>query len=314
VIRVAALMILLLCLAACATAPPASPAACTVDKVAEVPAHLLNGALVVPAAIDHHAVQMQVDTGASRTTVTPDMAAGLALRADRFNRTVVHSIGGETTTRNTRIETFEVGDQVWSDESFVTSRLARNFDASPPVAGLLGADHLSDFDVELDLPRQRMTLWQVQGCTGDFAFHGIPHWRMQLERYWPDMMVAHVQIDGQPVSALIDWGANTSVLKQTVAARLGIAPEMLQADPVGHGRGADRNEIEYRVHRFSALRIGPGVFHNVRLSVGGIHAMNVDMLLGLDYARTRRLWLSYATGQLFVALPPQAIRSAVMQK
>jgi hypothetical protein len=29
------------------------------------------------------------------------------------------------------------------------------------------------------------------------------------------------------------------------------------------------------------------------------------MQLGLDYARTRRLWLSYATGQLFIALPPR---------
>jgi predicted aspartyl protease len=294
---------LLLCLARCATPDPPEPAVCTIDKVADLPTRLVRGAVLVPAAIDQTAVQMQVDTGASRSSVTPGIATELGLPPDGRRRSNVHGIGGTVVSTDTLVQNFEVGHQLWSGQSFVTSPLARTFQEDPPVAGLLGANYLSDFDVELDVPEGRMTLWQVHDCVGDFAFRDVPHWRMPLRRYEPARMVATVTIDGQPVSALIDWGASSTVLNGAVAARLGVTPEMLQVDPAGHSNGADRNEIEYHVHRFSEIRIGNGVFHQVRIEVAPIQTRDVDMLLGLDYAKTRRVWLSYATGQLFVVPP-----------
>jgi len=304
VIRVLPIACLLLCLAACAAPGPPQPSVCNVEKIADLPTRLVNGAVLVQAAINRTSVQMQVDTGASTTTVTPALAKELRLPPDAEHRTTVHGVGGDVVSRNTVVWTFEVGRQVWSEQSFVTAPLARVYHEVPPVAGLLGANHLSDFDVELDLPQGRMTLWQVHGCAGDFTFHDAPHFRLPLRRYAPARMVATVQIDGQSLAALIDWGSNATVLNEAAAARLGLAPETLAADPVGHSRGADGNEIEYRVHRFPEIRIGNGVAHQARVEVAPIHTTDVDMLLGLDYARTRRLWLSYATGQLFVALPP----------
>lgn len=296
---------LLLCLAGCATPDPPQPAVCTIDKVADLPTRLVRGAVLVPAAINQTPVQMQVDTGASRSSVTPDIATELRLSPDATRRSNVLGTGGIVVSTNTMLQSFEVGGQLWPGRSFVTAPLARTFQEDPPVAGLLGANYLSDFDVELDVPEGRMTLWQVHNCAGDFAFHDVPHWRMPLRRYAPAGMVATVTIDGQPLSALIDWGANATVLNQAVAARLGVTPEMLQADPAGQSHGTDRNEIEFHLHRFSEIRIGNGLFHQVRIEVAPIHTSGADMLLGLDYARTRRLWLSYATGQLFVVPPPR---------
>jgi hypothetical protein len=42
------------------------------------------------------------------------------------------------------------------------------------------------------------------------------------------------------------------------------------------------------------------VFRQARIQVEPVHVQDADMLLGLDYARTRHLWLSCATRQLFV--------------
>lgn len=303
--RALAIACLLLCLAACSSPDPARQVACTVEKVADLPARQVFGAVLVPAAVNQTAVLMQVDTGASTSSVTPAAAMALGLPPDARRRSTVLGVGGQIVTRNTLVSNFEVGHQMWVEQSFTTAPLARAFHEPQPVAGLLGANYLSDFDVELDLPHGRMTLWQVQGCTGDFTWQDVPHFSVKLRRYAPARMIATVEVDGHALPALIDWGANTTVLKQTTAVQLGVTPDALGVDPNGHSHGADGNEIEYRVHRFPEIRIGNGVFHQVRVEVAPIHLLDADMLLGLDYARTRRLWLSYATGQLFVALPPR---------
>jgi hypothetical protein len=58
-----------------------------------------------------------------------------------------------------------------------------------------------------------------------------------------------------------------------------------------------------RLHRFAELRIGPDVSRDPRLWVASAHVVPiVDMLLGVDWLRSRRVWLSYATRQFFVAV------------
>jgi Aspartyl protease len=102
-----------------------------------------------------------------------------------------------------------------------------------------------------------------------------------------------------------------TVLTETAAARIGVTPAMLQADRLERGHETGGNGVGIHMHRFAEFRIGPDVFRNVPIAVAPIPT-HVDMLLGLDYARTRDIWLSYSTRQLFVALPaapqPQASR------
>ena len=150
-----------------------------------------------------------------------------------------------------------------------------------------------------------MTLWQVQGCTGDFTWQDVPHFSVKLRRYAPARMIATVEVDGHALPALIDWGANTTSSSRRRLCNSASPRTRWGSIRTATVHGADGNEIEYRVHRFPEIRIGNGVFHQVRVEVAPIHLLDADMLLGLHYARTRRLWLSYATGQLFVALPPR---------
>jgi hypothetical protein len=61
--------------------------------------------------------------------------------------------------------------------------------------------------------------------------------------------------------------------------------------------------VPMRLHRFSELQIGPEVTRNPQLWVASARVVPiVDMLLGVDWLRTRRVWLSYATRQFFVAV------------
>jgi predicted aspartyl protease len=298
---------LLVTLAACANVsePAADTAACKIDRVAETPVRIVAGGMLVPGRINGNAVQMVLDTGATGSLLDNAEARRLSLPADPHRRTTVVGVGGETLTQNTLIQSFEIGGQEWQTMSIATGHLPQKFNESPPVAGLLGADRLSSFDVELDIPHGRMTLWHVAHCAGDFVGWAEPHYVVPLMRHNPNRMVAPVDIDGHRIVALIDWGANTTTLTSQVAAELGVTPAMLAGDRLSTSRGVDQTQKQVRLHHFDEVRIGGETFHHLGLFVSDLHLQEAGMLLGADYMRTRRIWLSYATRQIFV-VPPKA--------
>jgi predicted aspartyl protease len=241
---------LLASLTACMKAPdPVKQTACTVDRVAEMPVRVVDGAILVPGQIDQAPVQMQIDTGATSSMMDETTAARLALPSDAHRRTTLHGIGGQVQTQNTLVESLKIGGQEWQSLSLATGHLATAFHESIPVAGLLGADRLAVFDIELDVPHGRMTLWTVAHCAGDFALQGVPHYAVPLAWHSPNRLVARVEVDGHPVEALIDWGAKSTTITETAATAIGITPAMLAGDRSGTNWGIDRNEAVVRSSR-----------------------------------------------------------------
>jgi predicted aspartyl protease len=112
-----------------------------------------------------------------------------------------------------------------------------------------------------------------------------------------------------PVPALIDWGARSTVMTVAAAGRLGVTDAQLASDPTTSSHGVDQNEIPVRVHEFSNVHIGSQAFSKVRIQVGELKLTGASMLLGVDYASVRHIWLSYNSQQMFVARRPvQAVK------
>jgi predicted aspartyl protease len=280
--------------------PGAHPEACSIEQTAVLAVRFVQGSILVPASINHRPAQLVVDTGASSSLLTPDAVDRLHLPADPHRSTTLHGIGGSVVTRNALVRSFEIGGLDWQADSIATGELGRHYQEDPPVDGLLGADFLHHQDVELDIPHGRIVLWRVQHCAGDFLTWQAPHFVIPLLRYQPNRMVAHVRIDGQPVTALIDWGARFSTITIATATALGVTPGMLALDRPGSSHGVDQNELPVHAHRFTELSIGAGTFRNIAIQVADLQVTDVGMLLGADYVRSRRVWLSYATEQMFV--------------
>lgn len=311
-LRNIAMLVLAAAVAACQSggANPAGPTAahdsCKIDRVADLPVRFVGGHILIPAAINDTPVQLVVDTGATASMLTPAAVALLNLPTDPYRTTTMHGTGGTVVTHNTSIRSLRVGDQDWLGSSMATGRLPGRYPDNPPVVGLLGADHLAEFDIELDIPHHAMTLWRIGSCFGDFVPWQAAHYVLTLARYKPNRLVTHVTIDGQLVTALVDWGARSTTITSATAAALGVTDDMLAQDRAGRSHGVDENEVPTRVHRFSELDIGPVRFHNIVLEVAPLRVTDVGMLLGADYVSTRHVWLSYATEQLFVQRPPVA--------
>jgi len=124
---------------------------------------------------------------------------------------------------------------------------------------------------------------------------------LPLRRFRRGLLLLDVQIDRQPVSALIDSGARLSSIRTDVAERLGVDPATLARDPLTAGSGVDLIAMAGRLHRFAEVRIGSEVLRDQEIEVAPLALPGADMLLGADYLRTRHVWLSYSTQRLFVA-------------
>jgi len=286
-----------LLLAGCTATPsPDAPRACEVRKAADIPVTFDHGTVSVPASIEDKPVTLMVDTGAEASLVTPSAMAALRLQTDRRRRTTIRTAGGAIATQNALLRSFAIGGLEMLDRSVAVGPLPGSQGAA--LQGLIGADWLTDFDVELDLPNRRIGLYRVEGCGPDHAPWPGPTVSLPARIVGRGLVVLSAELDGQPVSALLDSGANSSILSSAAATRIGVAAAALARDPTGQSVGIDGSAMVTHRHRFERFRIGTATYGNPVVSVAAMHNVLADLLLGLDWLRGNRVWISYATHQV----------------
>lgn len=238
-------------LAGCAA--PSSPerlAACPVEKRAELPITVLRNFLLVPAALDGGKVLMVVDTGAEATTVTPETVQSLGLpRMGAGNHLL--GVGGVVEGAGVvRLRRIELGDVKQGGLDLDVGTMP-NFGATArPVAGLLGVDVLGGYDVELDLPHQTMSLYEVPACPNFVPPGFAAQDGYDLQPAGGGLLFVSAEVEGKPVRALLDTGARSSLVTRRVAEGLGVTEAALSRDPVVAGRGIGTTSLSFRRHRF----------------------------------------------------------------
>lgn len=300
------ILFLLLC---CLVAVPAR-AACHVEPQSTVPVDVVDGHLLVTVQVNDVASVFILDTGAERTLMGEDVVRRLGLERDSWVASAVRGLGGIEERPNALPRSLRLGGillrrrTLLGDDSVTVGPLPVDAIDGRPIAGLLGRDFLSPFDLDLDLPHHRMTLYDVRACDAWFAPWTFPYVAVPLNTPIGEALVVQVLLDGRPLRALIDSGASASLITAPGMVRLGLTPEVLARDPGANGGAVGRSSVPMRLHRFAELRIGSDVTPQPMLWVASAHVVPVvDMLLGADWLRARRVWLSFATKQMFVAPP-----------
>ncbi|WP_233828554.1 retroviral-like aspartic protease family protein [Paraburkholderia sp. ZP32-5] len=277
-------------------------ATCQLTKEAQLPLVERAGRFLVEAGINGEKRLFVIDTGSQKSALTPAAADALNLPYDRTSAQRVIGVGDAITPDYPRIASIALGATQWPDLRVpVTGANTFARMAEPQLAGILGADILSRYDVELDFPAHTMTLYTAVNCLGHF----VP-WSGEFQSYSPEYTPRHlflmnVRLNGQPMRAILDTGAARSLVGREAAQRAGVDGEMLARDPKTSGEGvAGTSFVIYR-HRFDALQIGTRVFRNAQIEIGDTGVPpGVGMLLGMDFLRWRRVWLSYSTGWVFM--------------
>jgi predicted aspartyl protease len=264
--------------------------------------------MVVSAEINGHPLRLLVDTGSERTTLTEAAAARLGLPHSSQYVTRTFGVAGMSANWDLAVPGIDIGGRHFPLERIAVVSFALDRFSGPPIDGLLGADILLAFDMDIDLPAHRLTLYRVRRCPD-----AQPPWQQPAMEITGlgrsrDLMLVPVDLDGQPGTAILDTGAQLNAVRTSFARRTGLSPDDMQSDATIRLYGASPGMIRVPLHRFHELRVGPVVVHHPQIEVVPDDSLMADALLGEDFLRGRREWLSFATGHLFVSGPNPADR------
>ena len=299
-VRALSFLLLLVGLAGCADDPPGPLAAgCTLERKADLQLTIVRNFMLAPVSIDGRRVLLVVDTGAEASTLTPEAAAALHLPRDASHGSVLIGISGPIRTPNVRVAKFDIDTIQRTDQSLGLGRMPAFPGLHPPVSGLLGTDVLSGYEVDLDVPNGRMSLYAAHGCAG-----GYRPWpgalAVPLIQTRSGLLFVEALVDGRTVTALLDTGARTSLISRRTAATLGVTDATLAGDPERKGIGIGMGGIEFRQHRFTDIGLPGAMVYGMAADVADLRLPGVEMLLGADFLGPRRIWLSYATSTLYL--------------
>lgn len=285
---------------------PVPGMACDVRQRATVPLDITGGLIVVQVDVNGIAGRFILDTGAQRSTVTLAAVSRLALARDPWVSTTMQGVGGTEQRPNANPRSLAMGGvplqrrTVTRDTSLTVMTLP--FAAAASIDGLLGRDYLSVFDLDLDMRARRLTLYDVTGCSGRFLPWTGNYTPMQVENPANSALIIPVAVDGVKLRALLDTGASATLVAAPGMARLSLSQQQLAGDPADTVSGMGPRTLLMHRHRFNTLRVGDETTPEPLLWVAPTRLNPItDMLLGADWLAGKRLWISYATRQVFIS-------------
>ena len=261
-------------------------------RVADLPLRLIDGFPVVPASIAGAPVSLLLDTGAQGMLIEPAAADSLHLPLRGMTR--IFGTGGSQDARLVLLPGLRLGGAAMPAQIAPVAPLPIALDAVPPLAGLLGASLLSQFDLDLDVPGGRASLFLPGDCPLP------PGTVLPLDLTRAGEAFIPVRVNGQPLVAQLDTGSRATLLATGAARRLGLTiPTSANTAP-----GIDGQRLPLG-HTRVRLALGDGPDADTPVSIAPVQLDQGDMLLGLDVLGRRRVWLAYARRSVSLGpLPP----------
>lgn len=290
-------------LAITAGPPEAIADDCKPRRQAELAVVFLGNLPTVNVTVNGAGATFLLDTGAERTIVVAAAAERLGVDAHYEYPRRMRSLDGAVSSGDARLQNLGLGGMALSDFRVLVGSVSLPGLSGKPLDGLLGADFFSSFEVDLDLAHARMTLYERLACAiaappWSQSFTAIP-----VNRSLHDHLFFPVALDGHKFSAFIDTGAELSALDAGAALAVGVSGAALDHDPVATLRGAVSEVVKSRAHRFTRLDIGGETLRDRVIVVTNLRLQDADLVLGIDFLRLRRVWLSYGSHKIFLAHP-----------
>jgi hypothetical protein len=257
-----------------------------------------NHELLVPAEINGEPVVLQLDTGASMTTLTPQARDRLGLRLDGDLAPGVGAAGLIAGISRTRLTYTEIS-------SFsATNMPVAIIDLGTGVSdGLVGMDILQFFTIEVDLAVNQFTLHRrttelaplIDGLAG-IPYTALPGGQITIA----------ITIDRRPVTAILDLGANRSFANHLAAGARDETAHVFSATV-----GADGHAWKFFAFDHIGLQIGdvPFVAPSMlvadlpifaRLGLADVPAV----ILGADLLAARRIVVDPSSHRVYFSRKP----------
>lgn len=250
-----------------------------------------TGRITVPVVINGTSKRMMVDTGASKSMLTLATARELNLDIGVLARgRFIVGVGGTPSIFVAHVDEFVLGSSRTAD-----FRINVGFERME-AAGLLGADFLSQFDVDLDFANAKMNLVRRENCndTGDVVYWSRKPYGVIPFEIDANHIMVKVKLDGVDIRAALDTGA---------------ADTIMSLDKASDAFDLDEDKLmKSRHYPFKTLTFGEVTINNPAIAlltdresvVMGHHSSDLHMIIGMGVLRRLHLYISYTDKMIYV--------------
>jgi predicted aspartyl protease len=305
--------------------------ACKMIQIADLPVRVVRNKLIADGMINGQKTGVVLDTGATITLILRPATDRLGLQRQEARGYRLFGVGGESKAESVLIDDFRIGQ---ASRKGWRMLVAGEHPVTEDAAVLLGEDFFSQVDVEFDLAHNAVRLFQPKNCEGV----SLAYWTTEepnevaidaIYDYQPQILLT-VQINGQPVRAMLDSGAGGSILTKADAARAGVTPGTAGVVAVQSGNGLGPKKVDMWLGAFDSVVIGTESVKHAHIYFGDLYKQSTyasigsrlsqsaekeqPMLLGADFLRAhrvlvshsqRKMYFTYLGGPVFVPPRPQ---------
>jgi tetratricopeptide (TPR) repeat protein len=171
--------------------------------------------------------------------------------------------------------------------------------------GSIGENMLSGFDAEFDFARGVIRLMRPLGC----GYKPLAYWVSGSDAYGemsidpiaiPSLKIrGEAAVNGRRIHVVLDTGAPRSMMTMAGARAAGLsadAPGVVSEDATG---GIGRRVARTWIAPVASLEIGGEQVKTTRVRFGDIEAGDADMVLGVDFFLSHRIYVAKSQNRLY---------------
>ncbi len=272
------------------------PRSCTVRTTVDLPLLDHTAIPTVVGRLRNQPVGLLLDTGAATSVVARGAVDRFGLMSEPYLITRLTGIGGSRLTDFAYIGDLELGHGHAKDFDLPIGPNFTDLSRDLPILGLFGADFMSNYDVDFDLPHRRFAMYDLAGCQAIQPV-ATPYFTVPFRLVGTAIRI-EIRLNGVPVKADLDSGSSNTYITEDDAGRAGVTASILAGERIIHPGGVDGFPVKGHLHRFGSLELGAERLKNFPLDVAS-SAVGIT-LLGADFFRLNRIWISYPHRMLFV--------------
>ncbi len=276
-------------------------AGCALSQM-EMPVRIVDRRPIATLKLNGTAVDMLVDSGAFYSFLSAATAEQLKLRLRKLPpNLVIHGYTGQIEAKQTRVEKVGLLDTELTHVDFIVG----GNELGAGIRGVLGRNILAAADTEYDLAHGVVRLSFPKGDCDNTNF---AHWAGEApvvvvpldegQSREDTAIQIGVSINGKRTLALLDTGAPRTSLTLRAARRAGIEEKDLT--PFGRVGGAGEGRVKSWTGPVALFELGGEKIANSRLAIDDTSSTEQDMLVGMDYFLSHRLYVSRLQRKLYV--------------
>jgi predicted aspartyl protease len=276
----------------CCGAARAGDEFCNLQRVAVLDSKVGNSVhLWLPATFGTKSTRLLLDTGGGWSLMRSSLAKELGLPPRKLRTTYYVDVAGGRTTQYVTVPRFTLGGQLVLGESDFLLDPDQNADDLDTDGGTLGAERLSNYDVEIDNGAKSVTLYRSDKFCSGRLVRWTDKWIEIPYTFNNEVIETKVKVGGETIRAMFDTGSTRTLMDFAVARRLfGVGPGSPGVEKANEITMPSGKKVQFYSYRVNALTVSDLTFEDVEVHLGEYE--DLPLLIGMREIAQLHLYIA----------------------